>query len=364
VSSIALPSSPVAAGLDPGAAGRPTRLSLATWVKIVVLGVLMALVFRFDLTRLWQKTNPFSGELSWQHAMFVPLIGLYFLYVNRDRLLVARVVPAWSGLGILLLGLAVFEYGIYPGRNDWLSDAGMVITLFGLTLLLCGWEVMRVAWFPILFLFCAIPWPALIYSKVALPLQQLAAWGAVEVLNLCGVNASQTGTKIYMGGFGSAMRTLNVAEACAGLRSLMTFISVAGAIAFLSVRPLWQKLVIMASAVPIAIFCNVMRVSVQGLLDHYVSQELSEGFAHATVGMIMLLPAFFLILLVGWAMDQIYIEEADPTEFPASTNLPAEAVGGSAQRSGATAGAAGQGKIIIARRRAVQAPAARGSEGS
>jgi exosortase/archaeosortase family protein len=146
------------------------------------------------------------------------------------------------------------------------------------------------------------------------------------------------------------MRTLNVAEACAGLRSLMTFISVAGAIAFLSVRPLWQKLVIMASAVPIAIFCNVMRVSVQGLLDHYVSQELSEGFAHATVGMIMLLPAFFLILLVGWAMDQIYIEEADPTDFPASTNLPAEA--------------AGQGKIIIARRRAVQAPAARGSEGS
>jgi exosortase/archaeosortase family protein len=77
------------------------------------------------------------------------------------------------------------------------------------------------------------------------------------------------------------------------------------------VRPLWQKLIIVLSAIPIAIFCNVMRVSGQGLLDHYFSEKLSEGFAHAFVGLIMLLPAFFLILLVCWILDQLFVEEVD-----------------------------------------------------
>ncbi len=91
----------------------------------------------------------------------------------------------------------------------------------------------------------------------------------------------------------------------------MTFISVGAAVGFLSARPLWQKFTVTLSAIPIAIFCNVMRISVQGLLDHYVSQQLSENFAHQFVGMIMLIPAFLLILLVGWILDQIFLEEVD-----------------------------------------------------
>ena len=82
----------------------------------------------------------------------------------------------------------------------------------------------------------------------------------------------------------------------------------------LSERPLWQRIIITLSAIPIAIFCNVMRVSGQGLLDHYCSEQLSEGFAHAFVGLIMLMPAFFLILGVCWILDQIFVEEVEATE--------------------------------------------------
>src|SRR6185369_11695867 len=106
-------------------------------------------------------------------------------------------------------------------------------------------------------------------------------------------------------------RVLNVAEACAGLRSLMTFISVGATVAFLSNRPLWQKIIITLSAIPIAIFCNVMRVAGQGLLDHYVSRQLSESFAHQFVGLVMLIPAFFLILLVAWVLDHLFVEEVE-----------------------------------------------------
>ena len=346
-------------------------LTVTSWGKIAVVAGLFAALFWPNLRRLWQKTNPFTGEDNWRHAVCIPLIGLYYLYVHRDELIAARgqqfvwgrfVRPnrLWAGgamailggvvafvlssqagivlaitsslstavavlgfmvlaldwsLGLTFFGIGLYVYGIYPGQNDYLKDVGMIISLFGVVLLMYGWGVIRVAWFPIVFLICAIPWPGLVYSWIAGPLQQLAANVAVKVLEFTGVTAMCSGTKIIMlsNGLGPP-RILNVAEACAGLRSLMTFVSVGAAVSFLSNRPLWQKLIITASAVPIAIACNVFRVSGQGLLDHYWTQEISEGFAHQFVGLIMLLPAFFLILLVGVVLDKLFVEEVEEGE--------------------------------------------------
>jgi exosortase len=341
---------------------------------------LMAITYWPNLRRLYLKVNPFTGEPNWSHSVVIPIIGLYYLYLNRDELFKSRMQPIYPneftrgrllgamavlligafasfagpalfpaltgyasafgkgmmlwgvlilvlnwGLGTLLFGLVMSAFGIWPGRNDFVWDFGMVVTLFGVVLMLCGWQVMKIAWFPIAYLVCAIPWPGLIYSKVAGPLQQLAAWVAVETLQVTGVESARSGTKIFIGdGLSAPIRTLNVAEACAGMRSLMTFISVAAAVAFLSGRPLWQKIVITLSAIPIAIFCNVMRVAGQGILDTYVSQQLSESFAHQFVGMVMLIPAFFLILLVGWILDQIFIEEVETT--PVIVRKPQEQV--------------------------------------
>ena len=364
-------------------------MTAAAWGKIAVVVVLFAGVFWPNLRRLWQKTNPFTGEDNWGHAIVVPIIGLYYLYLHRNELpgvgplatlpdvpatlpfdgiwgnplrahrlyaglgmlgggaivalalasrtglaetilasfftavaiLGALVLLADWGIGITLFGLGLYVYGIYPGQNDYLKDMGMIATLFGVVLLACGPGVMRVAWFPIVFLVCAIPWPGLVYSWVAGPLQVLAADVAVGVLKMTGVDAVVSGTKIIMESPtpGGPIRTLNVAEACAGLRSLMTFVSVGAAIAFLSARPLWEKLVITVSSVPIAIGCNVFRISGQGLIDHYWDQGLSEGFAHQFIGLVMLVPAFFLILLVGVVLDRLFIEEideADPLVVP------------------------------------------------
>lgn len=353
----------------------------SAWIRLLLLAALMALVFWPNLRRLWLKTNPFTGEANWGHSMIVPLIGLYYLYVNRQELLSAAVRPLlpslprtharwyiaggataigvllyfvgsqisgsippagaalaiWGvlaltlnwGLGTLLSGLLLYAYAIWPGQNDFLKDFAMVVTLFGLVLMLGGWQVMRVAWFPIAFLVCAIPWPGLVYSWLAMPLQQLAAQVAVKVMSMTGVPAECIGTRIFIySGVTAVPRTLNVAEACAGLRSLMTFVSIAAAVAFLSARPLWQRLLMTALAVPIAIFCNVMRVAGQGLLDHYWNPEVSQGFAHQFVGLVMLVPAFFLILLVGWILDRLFIEETErKAELIARAPAPRQAAG-------------------------------------
>ncbi|MGC4031306.1 MAG: exosortase/archaeosortase family protein [Tepidisphaeraceae bacterium] len=365
----------------------------ASWVRAAILTLAFVALYKGNLVRLWEKTNFINGDPNWSHAVCVPLVGLYYLMLRRDELahtpaqpllagnfsrqrfvttgvtiliglVAAYAVPPlipkseglWlvsgiiqnvgigiTGLGCLALvldwglatlvgGLLLSAYGIWPGYNDFIWDSGMIITLFGVVLTMCGWAVMRVAWFPILFLFCALPWPGLVYSQIASPLQGLAARVSVSLLNIVGVNASFGGTKIFIPKFSEAGirladRASNVAEACAGLRSLMTFITLATAVAFLSARPLWQKLIIAASAVPIAISCNVMRVAGQGLLDTYVGQEWSEGFAHQFAGMVMLLPAFFLVMLVVWVVDHLFIEEAEaaemkPAEVKASSAIP------------------------------------------
>jgi exosortase len=281
---------------------RRSRLWVGSAMILIGLGALAAAFF------IPTGSDNLVVDLGISALEAVGVVGLLVLALD------------WS-LAITVFGIALYVYGIYPGQNDYVKDLGMVVTLFGIVLLMCGWEIMRIAWFPIVFLICGLPWPGLVYSWVAGPLQQLAANTAVVVLKVTGVNANSSGTKIIMYGTGLAPpRVLNVAEACAGMRSLMTFITVAAAIGFLSARALWQKITITASAVPIAIFCNVMRVSGQGLLDHYVSPKLSESFAHQFVGMIMLVPAFFLILLVGVLLDQLFIEEEDEPEKPASSN--------------------------------------------
>lgn len=358
--------SPVAAAELPLQSTDPSDLR-AVWVKVGILVGLVAAIYWSSLWRLWSKTNPIYGEGNWQHSMIVPLVGLYYLYLNRDELLRTRVSPilphqfggfrlfsalaliaggaasSWVvpqiagslgpylavagrgimflgvlvlllnwGVGTLLFGLLTFAYGIYPGQNDYVKDLGLVITIFGIVLTMCGWKVMKIAWFPIAFLVCALPWPGLVYSKLATPLQNLAAMVAVFVLQLTGVDAIQSGTKIIMD-FGPTKpsRMLNVAEACAGLRSLMTFITLGAAIAFLSNRPLWQKFLITAFAIPIAVLCNVMRVSGQGIIDSMGYHEFAEGFAHQFVGLVMLIPAIFMLLGVAWVVDHLFVEEVD-----------------------------------------------------
>jgi exosortase len=349
---------------------RVLGFSALAWLQIVTVAVLMCALFRFNLARLWGKTNPINGQdPNWQHSVFVPLIGLYYLYIHREELLRAAqqrprqyksirvlasiglafmgmlamalvhveetgfplmlvgalaaglvipvVIPTATALGSVLLleGLIVFGFGIFPGQNDYVKDLGMVITLFGVATLLGGWAVMKIAWFPIAFLVVALPWPELVYAKLAWPLQQLAASVAVGTLRMFGVDAQNFGTRIMMVDMHGNQRLLNVAEACAGLKSVMTFLMVAGTVAFLGSRALWEKAVITVSAIPIAIFCNVMRVSGQGLLDRYVSHEWSEGFAHQFAGLVMVIPGFFMILAIGWILEKLFIEEVDKNEL-------------------------------------------------
>jgi len=107
-------------------------LSMETWIKVGILGALFMAVYWLVLRWLWDKTNPIYGEANWGHAICIPVVGLYYLYIHREELLKTPVRPNWAGLGMVLLGIAMLVYGIYPGQNQFFQGVAMVVALFGI----------------------------------------------------------------------------------------------------------------------------------------------------------------------------------------------------------------------------------------
>lgn len=300
--------------------GGPARA--LTWPQLLLLAAAFGALFWINLGRLWQWTNPSSGDPNWGHAIFIPLISVAYLLERRDSLKLTPIRSSLTGVVFILSGIALFVCGIGIGTSfiqfgPYLQDLAMLTTLFGCVLAIFGWPMVRVAAFPIAYLLCALPWPPYVHDALTVPLQKLAATASVWVLQLTGMNVDQAGNTIHILTASGADRALNVAEACSGMRSLITFISIGLAVAFLSAKPLWQKIVISVMAVPIAIVCNVFRIVGEGLLDQHVSRRLSEGFAHSAVGVVLLVPGFGLFLLVGWILDRLTVR--DKTRARAST---------------------------------------------
>jgi exosortase len=281
-------------------------------VQLLLLAVAFGAMFRINFLRLWQWTNPMSGDPNWGHSIFIPLVSLAYLYIHFDRVKQTPARPAKMGLLVLFAGLAMFTYGLgmssgFAQFSAYVQDLGMLTTLFGCVLAVFGWEMLGVTLFPLAYLICALPWPPYVHDLLTIPLQKIAATASVAILQTTGLNVEQAGNTIHILSAHGGERVLNVAEACSGMRSLITFIAVGLAVAFLSARPMWQKIVVSISAVPIAVACNISRIAGQGLLDSYVSRSLSEGFAHQMVGIALLVPGFLLFLLVGWVLDRVFI---------------------------------------------------------
>lgn len=300
--------------IEPFGAAQSGAKGSITWIHLLVLAAAFGSLFWINLHRLWQLTNPSSGDPNWGHAIFIPLISLVYLLEHRDRLRQTPARPSLTGILVLCVGIVLFVGGIvlsfnFAGLGVYVQDVGMLTTLLGCVVSIFGWPTVRVAAFPIAYLLCALPWPPYVHDALTIPLQKLAATVSVRVLQLTGMNVQQAGNTIHILAASGADRALNVAEACSGMRSLITFIAIGLAVAFLSARPLWHKIIISLSAVPIAIACNVFRIVGEGLLDQHVSRSLSEGFAHAAIGVVLLAPGFGLFLLVGWMLDRLVVRE-------------------------------------------------------
>jgi exosortase len=283
---------------------------VGTCAKIAILAGLFAWLnfwqFRI-LVREWEDPN-------WSHGFLIPLFSIYFLYSRRHELFATpRRVCLW-GLPIMIAGIFQVLIGVYPIQNYWISHLGMIPILFGLVLYLAGPKIIRLIWLPIVFLAFAMPIPGTLYSRIALPLQNLAAAASQVILRLSGVSIVVKQSSLTLISVTGVERHLTVAEACSGMRMLMAFLALGVAMAYLDERPVWQRVTLVIMGVPIAVLCNVIRVLITSTMFVWDRPELGQDFMHSFTGMLMLAPALLMLWGLGRLLGSLFVEEEEEDE--------------------------------------------------
>jgi len=286
-------------------------LSPKTRVRVGILALLLAVTYwstlRHTLVGRW------LADGNWSHGLLIPVFSVYFLATRRDDLF--RATPKPSYVGAVILGVSLLTYFFFSWRVPMAYPRAVTLigAIFGVTLLIGGWGVMRIAWFPILFLFLAVPLPDRQYVQMTMPLRQLASSVAAAVMPVFaeGLHTEAQAVVIDYVMPGRPPGTLNVEEACSGMRSTMAFVTLGVAMAYLGDRPGWQRLIMVALCVPIAVLCNTIRVTITGLLHVYGHADLARGTPHQLLGLLMFAVALSLFALVGYTLSHLFVEEPE-----------------------------------------------------
>ncbi len=279
------------------------------WVGLLAILGLIVWFYLHDfalMSKLWIE------DASWSHGFLIPVFAGFFVYLQWETLKRLPLKGTTWGLPLMLFGIASHVLFLTTGQLH-MSDMSLLVVCFGLVLFLLGVDYLKVLWMPVGFLVFMIPVPYTLYVKLTTPMQYLAAELGVRLMPLFGITAERLATqvKIFTGRMGMAQdgwESLEVAEACSGMRLLMAFVALAVALAYTTSRPMWQKVFLAVSSVPIAIFCNALRVTLIGILFARVSPEYAHGSTHIYIGMLMLAPAMGMQLGLAWILDRLFIE--------------------------------------------------------
>lgn len=272
---------------------------------LVLSGTLTLVFFRWLL-----KQHHFSLKYmeDWGHAWFVPLIAGFVLWQQRERLAQTVREVFWPGLMPVVVGMACYFFFIIIVPNHMLQGGAMILTVFGLVLMLLGPSIMTVVFPAVAYLGFAVTISQQIMTKATFALKLIASSGAGVALDVLGslfrFDVETSGNIITVGGF-----PMNVAEACSGMRTVVAFLALAAAVALIACPHWWQRVWLVALALPIAIALNIVRVVVLGLMMLW-DPDLATGEAHTMIGTLLLVPGLGAFLLVVWALNRAVVDES------------------------------------------------------
>jgi exosortase len=290
------------------------ELGMHAYIRIAIIGGLLYWLFHKEVGGIvYQWLN----DAGWSHGMLIPLFSLYFLNQSKQEILNARTKPSYFGLAALVLVILFYAFNtISPAGYGYFRQLSAVGALWAVVLFLGGWSLLKYAWLPVIYLLFAIPLPDELLRSATIPMRLWAAGASTIVLNLFpNMDATANGVIIDIIYKGKPLSPpLDVAEACSGMRLLMTFFALGVAMAYLHYRPAWQRLVLLASTVPIAILCNVVRVTITGFIYVLGDPQYAQGIYHDMLGMAMLPLAFGLYGAIAWFMSNLFEEDIETKE--------------------------------------------------
>jgi exosortase len=231
-----------------------------------------------------------SHDPNFSHGFLVPLFSAFVVWQERRKLSSLPLQPSWSGFAVLAIAMALLVTG-QLGAELFLARLSLVVLIAGLIALFLGWNYLRALLFPWAFLLLMIPIPTILLNQIALPLQLLASRVASSVLPLFGVPVLREGNILNL-----SVMTLEVAEACSGIRSLMSLVTLAIIYGYFAERRVSLRVLLALAAVPIAVVANSFRIIGTGLLVQFWNPDKAEGFFHTFQGWLIFVVSMLLLL--------------------------------------------------------------------
>lgn len=235
------------------------------------------------------------NDSNYSHGFLVPLVALFLIWRKRDAVKKADKEKSYWGFIIFLAGLFLYIVGT-AGAEYFSARLSLVFVIFGLTLYFSGKKVLKEVWFAIAFLIFMIPIPYVIYYALAFPMQLLSTKVSVFLLHIIGLPAVRQGNIIYL----SNTYALEVAEACSGLRSLVSLLALGALLAYLTQKSKIKQVVVFLSTIPIAIAANFFRIFITAVGAYAISTKLAEDFLHELSGLFVFIISTFLLLIVSF----------------------------------------------------------------
>jgi len=299
--------------------------------KPVAIAAALAFVYFAPLQKL--GTDWWNDE-NYSHGLLIPFVIGFIIWQERAKFSGREQPQTSTWLGGLGIGLAVTAlWAGTAGAELFVQRTSLLLMLASIAVYFFGLRVLRVIAVPLFLFALAIPIPQILFNRIAFPLQLFASRCAVAAMQMFEIPVLRHGNVIELMPLGATEpKRLAVVEACSGIRSLMTLVTLAVVYAYFT-RPkgpdanlpsvpdrkgqvrdklkflgrfgFWRALVLVAAAVPIAILTNAARVSGTGVLAHYYGTKVADGFFHTFSGWVIYIAAAALLFATGWVLDRI-----------------------------------------------------------
>lgn len=270
------------------------RIPWNIWIPALsaLFFVLYGPILKSLVLNWWQ--NPDYG-----YGFLVPIFSGYVFWKERERLTKISLKPANFGLLIMLGAIALLLAGSL-GAELFTSRFSMLVLLGGIVVFVAGWKFLRAVLFPLGFLVLMIPIPTIIFNQITFPLQLLASRFATFWLHLINVPVLREGNLIILPNY-----TLEVVDACSGIRSLMTLITLAFAYGYLAESRRWARYLLVLLMIPVAIVSNAIRIMGAGVLTYQFGPAAAKGFFHEFSGWVIFVAALILMFGCHWVLRKI-----------------------------------------------------------
>ncbi|HVP37170.1 MAG TPA: exosortase/archaeosortase family protein [Terriglobales bacterium] len=239
-------------------------------------------------------------DSNYSHGFLVPLVSAYLVWKKKDKLITLERKKSYLGFLILLLGLGIYIVGT-AGAEYFSARLSLVIVLFGLIFYLNGKEWAKELLFPIAFLAFMVPIPNVIYYAIAFPMQLLSSKLTQTLLHFIGLPSVRQGNIILLPNY-----SMEVAEACSGLRSLVSLLALGAFFAYVtfprepdSRKSNFKRLILFISVFPIAIGANIFRIFITAIGAYVISPKLAEDFLHKLSGLVVFLISVFSLFIIS-----------------------------------------------------------------